>query len=163
MDAKANLPSRHTTEGPTRAPHRSCLYAMGQSANETHQPTVGGESRWNEAASYGQEKGDKVAPKTVGRFDGATCGSRFGHTGLEAAVGGAIELPRDGDIIAIEGRQNVRLPDEALGTGAKAWRPREMRNQSGAPWKYARSVGLARFWTTTHSDGAKEKHCHADI
>ena len=26
---KARLPSRHVTEGPTRAPHRSYLYAMG--------------------------------------------------------------------------------------------------------------------------------------
>lgn len=149
MDAraisKANLPSRHTTQVPTRAPHRSRLYAMGQSANGTHQPTAGGESRWNEAVSYGPEMGDKVAPKTVGRF------------------AGAIELPRDGDTNAIEGRQNVRLPDEALETGAKAGSPREMGNQSGTPWKYARSVGLAQFRTTTRSDGAKEKHCHADI
>ena len=33
MDAKTNikkrLPSRHVTEGPERAPHRSYLYAMG--------------------------------------------------------------------------------------------------------------------------------------
>ena len=33
MDAKTNiknrLPSRHVTEGPARAPHRSYLYAMG--------------------------------------------------------------------------------------------------------------------------------------
>ncbi len=42
MDAraisKANLPSRHVTEGPTRVPHRSYLYAIGLSANEAHQP-----------------------------------------------------------------------------------------------------------------------------
>ncbi|MEA2818629.1 MAG: dihydroxy-acid dehydratase, partial [Bradyrhizobium sp.] len=33
MDAKnklkSRLPSRHVTEGPSRAPHRSYLYAMG--------------------------------------------------------------------------------------------------------------------------------------
>lgn len=27
---KAKLPSRHTTEGPERAPHRSYYYAMGR-------------------------------------------------------------------------------------------------------------------------------------
>ena len=38
MDArvisKSDLPSRHVTEGPARAPHRSYLYAMGLSAAE---------------------------------------------------------------------------------------------------------------------------------
>ena len=54
MDAnvfdKAKLPSRHVTEGPARAPHRSYLYAMGLSKAEIHQPLVGVASCWNEAA-----------------------------------------------------------------------------------------------------------------
>ncbi len=54
MDAKINiktrLPSRHVTEGPERAPHRSYLYAMGLTANQIHQPFVGVASCWNEAA-----------------------------------------------------------------------------------------------------------------
>ena len=29
---KSKLPSRHVTEGPERAPHRSYLYAMGLTA-----------------------------------------------------------------------------------------------------------------------------------
>jgi len=44
MDAKTNikarLPSRHVTEGPERAPHRSYLYAMGLTAEQIHQPLV---------------------------------------------------------------------------------------------------------------------------
>src|SRR6195256_5209625 len=54
MDAKTNikkrLPSRHVTEGPERAPHRSYLYAMGLTTQQIHQPFVGVASCWNEAA-----------------------------------------------------------------------------------------------------------------
>src|SRR6202022_4612353 len=47
---KAKLPSRHVTEGPERAPHRSYLYAMGLTTKQIHQPFVGVASCWNEAA-----------------------------------------------------------------------------------------------------------------
>src|SRR5438105_10696638 len=54
MDAKTNLkarlPSRHVTEGPERAPHRSYYYAMGLTTQQIHQPFVGVASCWNEAA-----------------------------------------------------------------------------------------------------------------
>ena len=47
---KKKLPSRHVTEGPERAPHRSYLYAMGLTTEQIHQPIVGVASCWNEAA-----------------------------------------------------------------------------------------------------------------
>ena len=47
---KSKLPSRHTTVGPERAPHRSYLYAMGLSQEEIEQPLVGVATCWNEAA-----------------------------------------------------------------------------------------------------------------
>src|SRR5438552_9997253 len=54
MDAKTSLksrlPSRHVTEGPERAPHRSYYYAMGLTTQQIHQPFVGVASCWNEAA-----------------------------------------------------------------------------------------------------------------
>jgi dihydroxy-acid dehydratase len=54
MDAKtfdkARLPSRHVTEGPARAPHRSYYYAMGLTRAQIHQPFVGVATCWNEAA-----------------------------------------------------------------------------------------------------------------
>src|SRR5215211_3545829 len=54
MDAKSNikarLPSRHVTEGPERAPHRSYYYAMGLTKQQIHQPFVGVATCWNEAA-----------------------------------------------------------------------------------------------------------------
>jgi dihydroxy-acid dehydratase len=49
-DIKKRLPSRHVTEGPERAPHRSYLYAMGLTSKQIHQPFVGVASCWNEAA-----------------------------------------------------------------------------------------------------------------
>jgi dihydroxy-acid dehydratase len=54
MDArtttKTKLPSRHVTEGPERAPHRSYYYAMGLTSQQIHQPFVGVATCWNEAA-----------------------------------------------------------------------------------------------------------------
>jgi dihydroxy-acid dehydratase len=54
MDAKtfdkSKLPSRHVTEGPSRAPHRSYYYAMGLTEKQIHRPFVGVVSCWNEAA-----------------------------------------------------------------------------------------------------------------
>ena len=44
------LPSRHVTEGPERAPHRSYMYAMGVDKKRIHQPLVGVVTTWNEAA-----------------------------------------------------------------------------------------------------------------
>ncbi len=38
---KSKLPSRHVTEGPSRAPHRSYYYAMGLGTREIAQPFVG--------------------------------------------------------------------------------------------------------------------------
>jgi len=49
-DLKAKLPSRHVTEGPERAPHRSYYYAMGLTREQIHQPFVGVATCWNEAA-----------------------------------------------------------------------------------------------------------------
>ena len=47
---KSKMPSRHTTVGPERAPHRSYLYAMGLNEKQINQPIVGVATCWNEAA-----------------------------------------------------------------------------------------------------------------
>ena len=47
---KSKLPSRHTTVGPERAPHRSYLHAMGLGDDEIARPLIGGATTWNEAA-----------------------------------------------------------------------------------------------------------------
>jgi dihydroxy-acid dehydratase len=118
------------------------------------------------AALYGQGMGDKVALITDGRFSGATRGFCIGHVGPEAAEGGPIGLLVDGDIIeidAVAGTLNVQLSDEDLAARRENWIARETDYASGALWKYAQTVGSARFGAVTHPGGAKEKHCYADI
>ena len=46
---KKKLPSRHTSLGPDRAPHRSFYYAMGETEEDVAKPFVGVVSTWNEA------------------------------------------------------------------------------------------------------------------
>ena len=47
---KKKLPSRHTSLGPDRAPHRSFYYAMGETEKDVSKPFIGVVSTWNEAA-----------------------------------------------------------------------------------------------------------------
>jgi len=118
------------------------------------------------AALYGQGMGDKVALITDGRFSGATRGFCIGHVGPEAAVGGPIGLLQDGDMIeidAVEGKLSHQLSEEELEKRRTEWKPRETDYTSGVIWKYAQTVGIARYGAVTHPGGKEEKHCYADI
>ena len=118
------------------------------------------------AAIYGQGMGDKVALITDGRFSGATRGFCIGHVGPEAAVCGPIALLKNGDIIeidAVKGTLSVKLSKTELDKRAKKWKPRQTDYQSGALWKYAQTVGTARYGAVTHPGAAKETHVYADI
>ena len=101
MDAKtffkANMPSRHTTVGPSRAPHRSYYYAMGLTEAEIHQPFVGVASCWNEAApcnialmrqAQSTKKGVKSAGGTPREFCTITVtdGIAMGHEGMRSSL-----------------------------------------------------------------------------
>jgi dihydroxy-acid dehydratase len=101
MDAKvinkAKLPSRHVTVGPTRAPHRSYLYAMGLSAKEIAQPLVGVASCWNEAApcNISLMRQAQVVKKGVAAANGTprefctitvTDGIAMGHQGMKSSL-----------------------------------------------------------------------------
>ncbi|MDA0305349.1 MAG: dihydroxy-acid dehydratase [Proteobacteria bacterium] len=118
------------------------------------------------AALYGQGMGDKVALITDGRFSGATRGFCVGHVNPEAATGGTIGLLKDGDIITIDadaGTIDVALSDEELASRKKDWKPHQNDYQSGALWRYAQTVGEARYGAITHPGAAKEKHVYTDI
>lgn len=118
------------------------------------------------AAIYGQGMGDKVALITDGRFSGATRGFCIGHVGPEAAVGGAIALLQDGDMItidAIEGVISVGLSDAELEARRKKWKPRATNYQSGTLWKYAQTVGSAEKGALTHPGAQAETETYADI
>jgi len=101
MDAKTNikskLPSRHVTEGPERAPHRSYLYAMGLTTKQIHQPFVGVASCWNEAApcnislmrqAQAVKKGVSAAGGTPREFCTITVtdGIAMGHDGMRSSL-----------------------------------------------------------------------------
>src|SRR5450432_4864589 len=101
MDAKTSiksrLPSRHVTEGPTRAPHRSYYYAMGLTTQQIHQPFVGVASCWNEAApcnislmrqAQAAKKGVAAAAGTPREFCTITVtdGIAMGHEGMKSSL-----------------------------------------------------------------------------
>ncbi|HET9902395.1 MAG TPA: dihydroxy-acid dehydratase [Xanthobacteraceae bacterium] len=101
MDAKSNLkgrlPSRHVTEGPERAPHRSYYYAMGLTTEQIHQPFVGVATCWNEAApcNIALMRQAQVVKKGVAAAGGTprefctitvTDGIAMGHGGMKASL-----------------------------------------------------------------------------
>ncbi|MEZ5775772.1 MAG: dihydroxy-acid dehydratase [Hyphomicrobiaceae bacterium] len=101
MDAKSfdksKLPSRHVTEGPTRAPHRSYYYAMGLTEEQIHRPLVGVASCWNEAApcnialmrqAQAAKKGVDEAGGTPREFCTITVtdGIAMGHQGMKSSL-----------------------------------------------------------------------------
>ncbi len=94
---KSKLPSRHVTEGPSRAPHRSYFYAMGISEEEIHQPWVGVATCWNEAApcnialnrqAQAVKHGVKAARGTPREFTTITVtdGIAMGHDGMKSSL-----------------------------------------------------------------------------
>jgi dihydroxy-acid dehydratase len=98
------------------------------------------------AALAGQGLGEDVALITDGRFSGATRGFMAGHVAPEAAVGGAIALVRDGDVITMnipDRSIEVEVVAEELRRRQEAWKPPAPRYTSGALAKYARLVSSA--------------------
>jgi dihydroxy-acid dehydratase len=94
---KSKLPSRHVTEGPERAPHRSYYYAMGLTEEEIHRPFVGVASCWNEAApcnialmrqAQSAKKGVKENGGTPREFCTITVtdGIAMGHEGMKSSL-----------------------------------------------------------------------------
>jgi dihydroxy-acid dehydratase len=94
---KSKLPSRHVTEGPERAPHRSYFYAMGITEEEIHQPWVGVATCWNEAApcnialnrqAQAVKMGVKKGGGTPREFTTITVtdGIAMGHEGMRSSL-----------------------------------------------------------------------------
>ncbi len=94
---KSRLPSRHVTEGPERAPHRSYYYAMGLSTKDIRKPFVGVASCWNEAApcntalmrqAHAVSEGVKAADGTPREFCTITVtdGIAMGHEGMRSSL-----------------------------------------------------------------------------
>ena len=109
------------------------------------------------ALIYGQGLGASVALLTDGRFSGATRGLCIGHAGPEAADGGPIAALRDGDIIDIDARPEVRRISVALSEfelhARLASRTIRPSVRGGVLEKYALTVRPGHVGAVTHSGG----------
>ena len=94
---KKKLPSRHTTLGADRAPHRSFYYAMKLTEEDVAKPFVGVVSTWNEAApcnialmrqAQSVKKGVKDSEGTPREFCTITVtdGIAMGHEGMKSSL-----------------------------------------------------------------------------
>ena len=94
---KTNLPSRHVTVGPERAPHRSMFYAMGVTEEQLALPIVGVATTWNEAApcNISLARQAQAAKKAVAAAGGlprefttitVTDGIAMGHAGMKSSL-----------------------------------------------------------------------------
>ena len=94
---KKKLPSRHTSLGPDKAPHRSFYYAMKLTRQDVAKPFVGVVSTWNEAApcnialmrqAQSVKKGVKHANGTPREFCTITVtdGIAMGHEGMKSSL-----------------------------------------------------------------------------
>ena len=94
---KKKLPSRHTSLGADRAPHRSFYYAMGETEEDVAKPFVGVVSTWNEAApcntalmrqAQSVKKGVREAGGTPREFCTITVtdGIAMGHEGMKSSL-----------------------------------------------------------------------------
>ncbi|MFP4126098.1 MAG: dihydroxy-acid dehydratase [Alphaproteobacteria bacterium] len=94
---KSKLPSRHSTVGPDRAPHRSYYFAMGLSREDIAQPFVGVVTTWNEAApcNIALARQAQAAKRGVAKAGGTprefttitvTDGIAMGHQGMKSSL-----------------------------------------------------------------------------
>jgi len=94
---KSNLPSRHVSVGPERAPHRSYYYAMGLTAEEIARPFVGVVSAGNDSAPCNTTLDAQADIARVGVEQGGGMPRRFntitvtdgiamGHQGMKASL-----------------------------------------------------------------------------
>ena len=125
---KNKLPSRHTTVGTERAPHRSYLYAMGLTEKEINQPLVGIATCWNEAVpcnislsrqAQAAKKGVKAAGGTPREFTTITVtdGIAMGHEGMKSSlvsreiIADSVELTMRVSSMVIPGKLDAWLPE----------------------------------------------------
>jgi dihydroxy-acid dehydratase len=94
---KSQLPSRHVSVGPERAPHRSYYYAMGLTAEEIARPFVGIASAGNDSAPCNTTLDHQADIARAGVEEGGGMPRRFntitvtdgiamGHQGMKASL-----------------------------------------------------------------------------
>ena len=104
------------------------------------------------SAIIGAGLGDAVALVTDGRFSGGTYGMVVGHVAPEAAVGGALALVEEGDLVTVDAEARLlqlNVSDEELARRRAAWRPPAARYTRGVLAKYARLVSSSSTGAVT--------------
>ncbi|MFB2923271.1 MULTISPECIES: dihydroxy-acid dehydratase [Aerosakkonema] len=107
------------------------------------------------SAIIGAGLGDSVGLITDGRFSGGTYGMVVGHVAPEAAVGGAIALVKEGDIITIDANArslHLHVSDEELARRQAEWQPPKPRYTMGVLAKYAKLVSSSSVGAVTDLD-----------
>ncbi len=103
-------------------------------------------------AIMGAGLGDSTMLITDGRFSGASRGPCIGHVAPEAAVGGAIGLLQDGDIVSFDADArdlSVRLTDSELAQRRREWTAPPPNYDRGVLAKYAKLVSSASLGAVT--------------
>ncbi|MBA3345509.1 MAG: dihydroxy-acid dehydratase [Gemmatimonadales bacterium] len=104
------------------------------------------------SAIIGAGLGESVGLITDGRFSGGTYGLVVGHVAPEAAVGGAIALVEEGDLVTIDAEQRLLEVDvcqDEMARRREAWVPPPARYTAGVLFKYARQVSSASLGAIT--------------
>ncbi len=107
------------------------------------------------SAIIGAGLGDSVGLITDGRFSGGTYGMVVGHVAPEAAVGGAIALIQEGDMITIDAHQRtlqLNLSDQELEQRRASWQAPKPRYTTGVLAKYATLVSSSSVGAVTDLD-----------
>ena len=107
------------------------------------------------SAIIGCGLGDAVALITDGRFSGGTYGMVVGHVAPEAAVGGAIALVEEGDLITVDAEARLlqlNISDDELKRRRSRWRPPESPYRRGVLAKYARLVSSSSLGAVTDAE-----------
>jgi dihydroxy-acid dehydratase len=115
-------------------------------------------------AIMGKGLGQEVALITDGRFSGGSHGFVVGHVSPEAALGGALALVKNGDMITIDAERReitLRVSAAELKRRRKSWAPPKPYARRGALAKYAKQVSSASLGAVTDleqvtSRGAKK-------
>ncbi len=98
------------------------------------------------SAIVGAGLGRHVALLTDGRFSGGSHGFIVGHITPEAQEGGPIALVEDGDMIALDAvanRIDMEVSEEELEARRRRWRAPALKVNSGALYKFVRTVRSA--------------------
>ena len=104
------------------------------------------------SAIMGAGLGNSVALITDGRFSGGTHGFVVGHITPEAFVGGTIALVKDGDVIAIDAKNNtinLKVSEQELEKRKAAWKQPSLKANKGVLYKYAQCVSSASLGCVT--------------